>query len=225
MDLFLILLYKGDYMKIKRFIITIVILIACSIIFCYQNTSNYRLANLYDVNIEIVKIGNDEDNDGIDDQLDILQGAIDYINTNPKYKSKYYQNGYTDDGYGTCTDVVAYAFKNAGYDLRELVDEDIHKYPDDYDIVIIDKNIDFRRVKNLEIFFKHNALSLTTDIADITSWQAGDVVIFDNHIGIVSDRRNRKGIPYIIHHSGPWQRSYEEDVLEKYKVIGHYRIK
>ena len=211
-------------MKIKIFIITIILLIGCSILFCYQNTSNHRLTNLYDVDIEIIEIGNDEDNDGIDDQLDILNGAIDYINTKPKYKSKYYQNGYPDDGYGTCTDVVGFALKSAGYDLIELVNEDIQKYPDDYDIDVIDKNIDFRRVKNLEIYFKHNAKALTTDIYDIVNWQGGDIVIFDNHIGIVSDRRNREGIPYIIHHSGPWQRSYEEDILENYKVLGHYRM-
>ena len=42
----------------------------------------------------------DKDGDGIDDQADILQSALDYIAAKPKYKSKYYQTGYPDDGYG-----------------------------------------------------------------------------------------------------------------------------
>ena len=65
------------------------------------------------------------DGDGLDDQSDILQGARDYISTNPVYKSKYYSTGYPDDQYGVCTDVVANAMKSAGYDLVELVNADI----------------------------------------------------------------------------------------------------
>ena len=45
------------------------------------------------------------------------------------------------------------------------------------------KNIDFRRVKNLKIYFEHTAISLTTDVNDIEQWQGGDIVVFKNHIG------------------------------------------
>lgn len=48
----------------------------------------------------------DKDNDGIDDYTDILLGARAYIETNPIYKSKYYEGGYPDDGHGVCTDVI-----------------------------------------------------------------------------------------------------------------------
>ena len=48
------------------------------------------------------------------------------ISKNPKYKSKYYETGYPNDEYGVCTDVVAFGLKDAGYDLMELVNEDIH---------------------------------------------------------------------------------------------------
>ncbi len=167
----------------------------------------------------------DMDQDGIDDQTDILDGARKYIATNPIYKSKYYSTGYSDDEYGVCTDVVANAMLNAGYDLRQLVNDDIIAHPDDYDIETPDINIDFRRVKNLKVYFKHTAISLTTDINRIEEWQGGDIVIFKTHIGIVSDKRNDKGIPYVIHHSGPNQVSYEEDILEKRNdIVGHYRV-
>ena len=71
-----------------------------------------------------------------------------YIKTNPKYKSKYYNTGYPNDEYGVCTDVVAFALKDAGYDLMELVNEDIKNNKELYDMDAVDKNIDFRRVKN-----------------------------------------------------------------------------
>ena len=93
----------------------------------------------------------DKDGDGTDDQTDILKNALVYVKKRPVYKSRYYQTGYPDDRYGVCTDVVGYALKKSGYDLRELVDEDIRKNSKDYDIDEPDKNIDFRRVKNLRI--------------------------------------------------------------------------
>ena len=89
----------------------------------------------------------------------------------------------------------------------------------------IDKNIDFRRVQNLKVYLDNNAIVLTNDINKIKEWQGGDIVVFKNHIGIVSDKRNKKGIPFIIHHANPYQRYYEEDILEyRNDIIGHYRI-
>lgn len=166
----------------------------------------------------------DKDQDGIDDQSDILNHVYDYIETKPKYESKYYEGGYPNDEYGVCTDLVAIALKNAGYDLMELVNLDILNHPDDYDIEIVDKNIDFRRVRNLMIYFENHAISLTTDIDDIDEWHGGDIVIFKEHIGIISSKRNFKGIPLLIHHGNPFQIHYEEDVLERYEILGHYRI-
>ncbi len=167
----------------------------------------------------------DKDNDGIDDQTDILENAKKYISTKPKYKSKYYASGYSNDEYGVCTDVVAVYLKNAVYDLMTLVSDDINNNKEQYNIEKPDINIDFRRVQNLKVYFKRNAIKLTTDIHKIEEWQGGDIVIFNKHIGIVSDSRNKKGITFIIHHANRYQVNYEEDILEYYgTVIGHYRI-
>ena len=176
--------------------------------------------------IETYKSKIDKDNDGIDDQTDILNNVRNYIATKPKYESKYYAGGYSDDGYGVCTDVVAFGLRDAGYDLRELVNEDIKNNPDKYSIEVRDKNIDYRRVKNLLIYFQNNSINLTTNINDIKDWQGGDVVVFSTHIGIVSNKRNKKGIPYVIHHERPYQEEYEEDILNSRKsdIKGHFRI-
>ena len=169
----------------------------------------------------------DIDKDGIDDQTDILNNVREYIKTKPKYKSKYYGTGYPNDEYGVCTDVVAFGLKDAGYDLMELVNKDVSNYKEKYNIETIDKNIDFRRVRNLDVYFRNNHIVLTTDLSQIEEWQGGDIIVFKDHIGIISDKRNKNGVPFLIHHANPMQVTYEEDVLELYgqdHIIGHYRI-
>ena len=146
---------------------------------------------------------------------DRLIGAQKDAQNHPKYDSSYYSNSYPPDNIGVCTDVVWRAFRNAGYCLRDMVDNDIKKNPEEYFAVNErDKNIDFRRVRNLRVFFDKYAEILTTDEYAIAEWQAGDIVIFgdNSHIGIVSDKRNRDGRTYIIHNGG--QPNREEDYLK-----------
>lgn len=191
----------------------------------WQHTSSERLNDKAKKTYMRVTSQVDKDKDGIDDQTDILQGALDYTATNPKYKSQYYSTGYPDDEYGVCTDVVANACLAAGYDLKKLVQQDIEANPTEYNIEKPDANIDFRRVSNLKVYFANTAISLTTDVSDVDAWQGGDIVIFEKHIGVVSDRRNHDGVTYVIHHNDPYQKSYEEDILEKRTdIVGHYRI-
>lgn len=202
-------MHKG----LKRILFSICIMtagITVCILFHYQNTSAKRPEDKWSGEcIEQYHSSLDKDTDGMDDQIDILTSALEYIQTCPEYASKYYDSGYLDDGHGVCTDVVAFALKNSGYDLQELVAEDVLKHSEKYSSDTPDKNIDFRRVKNLYVYFEKHACSLTTDVTDTTSWQGGDIVIFKNHISIVSDRRNIHGVPYVIHHNSPWQKAYE----------------
>ena len=216
-------------MKKKILIIVTNFLIVLLIVVLYAlyrfNYIPHKKYTNEDFNIKTYISKTDKDNDGIDDQTDILNHARNYIKTNPKYKSKYYATGYPNDEYGVCTDVVAFALQGAGYDLMNLVNEHIKTNRNLYDIDVIDKNIDFRRVQNLKVYLDNNAIVLTNDINKIKEWQGGDIVVFKNHIGIVSDKRNKKGISFIIHHANPYQRYYEEDILEYCNdIIGHYRI-
>ena len=216
-------------MKKKILIIVTNFLIVLIIVVLYAlyrfNYIPHKKYTNEDFNIKTYISKTDKDNDGIDDQTDIINNVRDYIKTNPKYKSKYYATGYPNDEYGVCTDVVASGLKGAGYDLMNLVNEHIKTNRNLYDIDVIDKNIDFRRVQNLKVYLDNNAIALTNDINKIKEWQGGDIVVFKNHIGIVSDKRNKKGISFIIHHANPYQRYYEEDILEyRNDIIGHYRI-
>lgn len=208
---------------VTNFLIVLIIIVLC-VLYRFNYIPHKKYTN-EDFNIKTYISKTDKDNDGIDDQTDILNHARDYIKTNPKYKSKYYATGYPNDEYGVCTDVVAFALQGAGYDLMNLVNEHIKTNRNLYDIDVIDKNIDFRRVQNLKVYLDNNAIVLTNDINKIKEWQGGDIVVFKNHISIVSDKRNKKGISFIIHHANPYQRYYEEDILEyRNDIIGHYRI-
>ena len=217
-------------MRHRKLVISVVIIILFGVMTAILYHFNYiphrKFINA-DFGIENYTSMNDRDRDGIDDQSDILLSAREYLATNPKYKSKYYAMGYPDDNYGVCTDVVAFALRGAGYDLMELVDADIRSNQDVYGLEIVDKMIDFRRVGNLQKYFERHAEALTTDLAQIAEWQGGDIVVFNTHIGVVSDKRNRHGVPFILHHANPWQRDYEEDVLEYRQgwITGHFRIK
>lgn len=201
------------------------LLCAAGALYVYMEHKEQPSYSSGELGIDTYESSVDKDNDGIDDQTDILQSAREYIETEPKYKSKYYTSGYPNDGYGVCTDVVAFALRGAGYDLMQLVNEDIKARGSDYGIDEPDINIDFRRVRNLKIYLDHTAISLTTDVHDMEEWQGGDIVVFKKHIGIVSDRRNKNGVTYVIHHNSPMQQSYEQDILEsRDDITGHYRI-
>lgn len=190
---------------------------------------NQKTYTAEDFGIETIHSQNDADQDGMDDYTDILYGAKAEAKRKPTYQSAYYSGGYPPETEGVCTDVIWRAFRDAGYSLKDLVDQDIQENLEAYPRVEgkPDPNIDFRRVPNLKVYFERNAQSLTTDLTQIEQWQPGDIVTFGTtHIGIVSDLRNQKGVPYLIHNAGQPKR--EEDVLEVWNhfnpISGHFRI-
>lgn len=210
-------------------IISLVLIVLTIITFLIYN-ENKKVYYAADFNIETLKSKKDFDNDGIDDYTDILQGAKIEAKNKPVYRSAYYAGGYPPENEGVCTDVIWRALKNAGYSLKDMVDEDIENNIEKYPRVqgIQDKNIDFRRVPNLKVYFERNQEVLTTDLNKIEEWQPGDIVVLGtSHIGIISDKRNKKGIPYLLHNGG--QQKREEDILELYSkyepITGHYRMK
>lgn len=218
----------------KKAIIAAVTLLIAATIYVeldYIGIIKHKTYRASDFGFENIKSKYDENKNGIDDYTDILLGARKDAENKPKYKSAYYAGGYPPDNEGVCTDVIWRAFQNAGYNLKEMVDNDIknnvEKYPETNGTP--DSNIDFRRVTNLKVFFDRNAINLTLDINKIEEWNPGDIVIFGenfSHIGIISDKRNKDGIPYLIHNAGQFKR--EEDALLRWSttktITGHYRF-
>jgi len=210
--------------KGRVFLLILLLLVVALAVVAWQFFGPERWYTAEELGIATVQSEKDFDGDGLDDLTDILLGARAYIETEPVYKSVYYEGGYPTDEYGVCTDVIWQAFKAAGYDLKALVDADVAAEPAVYGIEAPDPNIDFRRVVNLKVFFDRYAQSLSTTLDDVAEWQAGDIVVFPGHIGICSDKRNEDGIPFLIHHGNPIMGAVERNHLVRYdEIIGHYR--
>ena len=211
---------------------TIAVVLCILAVLCVCAVLIYRHSHIYsaeDFGFTDIKSPNDADGDGIDDYTDMVEGARAYIATDPQYKSAYYAGGYPTDNYGVCTDVIWQAFKAAGYMLKDMVDADIDARHGDYfgEGEYSDSNIDFRRCRNLLVFFRKYAEELTISTDNPEDWMPGDIVIYDGHIAICSDKRNAKGLPYIIHHGNPIENAVEADQLTTThggEIIGHFRF-
>jgi len=202
----------------------------------------YRVFDMENTGIE-----SDADGDGINDQKDILLGAQKQLENKAKNimlfpdEANYYQGGDPPPDLALPTDIIARAFWEAGFDLRELVYKDISENFDQYPLKAIwnqsysDPDIDYRRIQNLEVFFRRNAQVLTTlfDPAqdqNLSQWLPGDVVFFDmdkdgytDNAGIISDSTTRSGVPKVIYNYVEPGYTCEQDILGKEIITGHYR--
>lgn len=129
---------------------------------------------------------------------------------------------------GVCTDVLIRAFRAQGIDLQQRVHEDMRgafaAYPAAWGLTRPDRNIDHRRVPNLETYLGRHGEVLATS-KQPADYAAGDIVSWrlDSglpHIGIVSARRI-DGRPLVIHNIGAGVQ--EEDVLFAWRMVGHWR--
>lgn len=207
-------------LKIKWRLLILVIIVSLALIMKYLNRPEIEKVIAEEPIVDVSELTPLEK---------FIYGARQDANAMPLYISAYYAGGYPPENEGTCTDLIWRAFMEADIILKDLVDQDIINNREDYaKIENRDPNIDFRRVQNLTVFFQNNAEILTIDIYDTNEWKAGDIVVFgnDEHIGIVSDKRNENDIPYLIHNTG--QPIREEDRLEygsyTMGVTGHYRF-
>lgn len=146
--------------------------------------------------------------------------------------------GDIDSTMGVCTDVAVRALRGIPLDLQALVFEDINLFPKRYPGVSQpNSNIDHRRTRILKTFLDYNSMVLTINSPSMSpnAWKAGDIVLMDtgidngtiyDHIGIVSDKKNAKGIPLV---NNLWTVGYLQSNMELLngdypKIVGHYRI-
>ena len=147
----------------------------------------------------------------------------------PAYRKLDFPRGDVPIETGVCTDVIVRAYRLQNIDLQQLVNHDMKSnwsaYPKTWGLKSTDKNIDHRRVPNLEVFFARHAKTLST--TDKASFQAGDVVTWRlpngnlPHTGIVSDKVAADGTPLIIHNIG--RGTQEENILFAYPILKHFR--
>ena len=134
---------------------------------------------------------------------------------------------------GVCADVVVRALRALNIDLQQDMHVDMRTnfdaYPTHWGLSGPDKNIDHRRVPNIEVYFTRQGARLPrTD--DLKKYLPGDIVAWNlrgdrgwlPHIGIVTDKIAESGRPMIVHNIGAGPKL--EDVLFDWPMTGHYRL-
>ena len=167
----------------------------------------------------------------------ILAGAKAQIGTryDASYQTIAFPMGDVSPAKGACTDVVIRALRAAGYDLQRRIHDDMtarfDAYPNSWGLEAPNPNIDHRRVPNQMVYLRRYGRELPRETSGkaLKSWQVGDIVYWNTghtgntrlHTGIVSDRRDWRGVPYVIHNGSV---CIEDDALDRWPVIGHFRL-
>lgn len=153
------------------------------------------------------------------------------VRYDPKYVKLAYPGGDVPADTGVCTDVIIRTYRAAfGFDFQKAIHEDMRAnfsaYPKSWGLTRPDKNIDHRRVPNIERFLtrKGTAKAITQNPddyrpGDIVSWRLGGRL---PHIGIVSENKSPWGTPLIIHNVGAGP--VEDDLLFNTPIHGHFRF-
>jgi len=149
------------------------------------------------------------------------------VRYDPAYVRLAYPGGDVPADRGVCTDVVIRAYREAfGVDLQKLVHEDMARafaaYPKTWGLTRPDRNIDHRRVPNLETFFRRTDSTLPL----AGPWRPGDLVtqrLPGNlpHIVIVAGHGSADEPPLVVHNIGAGARL---EPLPAAKVTGRFRF-
>ncbi len=174
----------------------------------------------------------DGEPDGFSTKL--VAAAIERTSHQVSYDGRYqtisYPGGDVPDHMGVCTDVVIRSYRKLGIDFQKDIHEDMtsnfSEYPDIWGLARPDKNIDHRRVPNLQTLFKRKGIVLRTS-TNPDDYVPGDLVTWIlpgnlPHIGIIIDKKsvdNKR--PLIVHNIG--QGPKINDMLFDYPITGHYR--
>ncbi|MGR3794028.1 DUF1287 domain-containing protein [Vannielia sp. SX4] len=133
---------------------------------------------------------------------------------------------------GVCTDVVIRALRDAwGIDLQAATNADMKRnfaaYPPLWGLRTTDRNIDHRRVPNLETLFTRAGAALPLS-SDPAAFAPGDIVSFRltgtalPHIGIIAKGTAPDGTPLVTHNIGAGTRT--EHMLFDHPMQGHFRL-
>lgn len=158
--------------------------------------------------------------------LDRTQHIVRY---DPAYLVLDYPGGDVPADTGVCTDEIIRAYRALGFDLQKLVHDDMaanfSAYPKLWGLSKTDKNIDHRRVPNLQTYFKRHRASLPVS-QNAADYQPGDLITCNvpgnrPHIAFVVPNPTGSGTPWIVHNIGAGPQL--EDRLFEFPLTGHYR--
>ncbi|AXE66282.1 DUF1287 domain-containing protein [Hyphomonas sp. CACIAM 19H1] len=149
----------------------------------------------------------------------------------PAYVTLGYPGGDVPRKTGVCTDVIIRAYRDAfDVDLQQLVHADMKanfsSYPGTWGLTRADRNIDHRRVPNLERYFTRQGLKREAP-GRREDWQAGDLVTMRlggrlPHIAIFSGYDPLTDRALYIHNIGGGTR--EEEIRTDYDSPMRFRF-
>ena len=163
----------------------------------------------------------------------LLERTTHNVTYDGSYRSIGYPGGDVPENVGVCTDVIIRSYRKLGIDLQELVHEDMQNnftlYPSKriWGLNKPDKNIDHRRVPNLQAYFERHA-NVLSESNKVSDYKTGDIVTWMlpgnlPHIGMVINELSQDtGNPLIVHNIG--RGPQKSDMLFDYKITGHYRF-
>lgn len=155
------------------------------------------------------------------------------IHYDPSYQGMSFPGGDVPRDRGVCTDVIIRALRDAwDIDPQLAVNQDMtcafSAYPANWGLSTTDRNIDHRRVPNLETLLRRVGAALPVS-DDPGAFQTGDIVSWRlngsnlPHIGIVSNQRSTDGLrPLVTHNIGRGTRT--EDSLFDHQIILRARL-
>ncbi len=165
--------------------------------------------------------------------IKLAHAALDRTRHDVRYEPAYvklaYPGGDVDPATGVCTDEIIRACRALGLDLQKLVHEDMKanfsKYPKNWGLSRPDRNIDHRRVPNLQTFLKRQGAELPVT-SNAEDYHPGDIVTCTvpphlPHIMMVVPAPDGGSRPWVVHNIGRGPQL--EDNLFTYPLTGHYR--
>ena len=161
-----------------------------------------------------------------------LRRTTQDITYDPAYYRIAYPMGDIPPGKGAAADVIIRSLRGIDVDLQVELHEDIkdnfRHYPQLWNAMGPDNNIDHRRIPNLQRFFERKGETLSTsreaaafflDWHDSLNKYSG---IDDKHIGIVVPGPGKHmGEPWVVHNIGSGVKW--ENILFDYKIEAHFR--
>jgi uncharacterized protein len=158
-----------------------------------------------------------------------LERTTHQVRYDPAYIKLSYPSGDVPPDTGVCTDEVIRSYRTLGHDLQKLVHQDMKAhfsaYPKNWGLKAPDKNIDHRRVPNLQTFFKRQGAALKAT-QNPTDYLPGDLVTCTvagrlPHIMLVVPAPDGSTRPWVVHNIGSGPQL--EDRLFEFPLTGHYR--
>jgi uncharacterized protein len=176
-------------------------------------------------------------------QKDIILKTLELLDKDIEYGYELFPDtGYPTGNVWISTDLISITLNNCGYNLMELIYDDMVNHKEDYPLDAKGrqtpiKYIDFRDVLFQEKFFTRNALTTLPHEYNLNDenldflWQPGDIVYFrfdeNNHDkdrgGFISSNNSSEGVPLVIMISPDTNELEEINVLQEYEIVGHYR--